>query len=280
MPQDLISHLFGSDDSVLIYRMAKGVNRKESEWSAKYKKKINDLTESILKNAKKTGRLDLSDVTFEDLVMEHKLDITKIATRDAKNTPAKSALSTVRFSILKRIREQYDLWRKKGKMPKREKAIADNLKKEYLKRIQAAYKKYGEEFRSGEVYTQDEAVQKIKKSAGVTWARAKTIVNTETTRYYNQARKEFYDDAEGVTHYLFMAIRDSRTTKWCKTRHRLVYKKDSLILDKETPPCHWNCRSEILPLTPSNPRHKSYIQDKGSLRENNSPEPLPKGWKK
>lgn len=289
MPLDLLTHLFGKEDSLLIQRLAKKVNALEAQWKRKYKKHIEELTDTILNNAQKTGRLNVSDVDFEELIMKHRLDVVQSATKHAKSTPAKSSLAgptgvskkkAQKMSLLEIVRRQYDTWKKTGKLPRDSKIIADGMKKTYIEKLKTAYKEFGEEFRSGKKYEQDEARIKIQEAANVSYARAKTIVNTETTRYYNQARLDFYDDAEGVTHYLFMAIRDSRTTKWCKTRHRLVYKKDSLILDKETPPCHWNCRSEIIPLTPSNPRHKSYIQDKGSLRENNSPEPLPKGWKK
>jgi SPP1 gp7 family putative phage head morphogenesis protein len=260
--------------------MAKRAQKVERDWKKKYKKHIEELTNSILNNAEKTGRLNLSDVEFESLVMKHRLEVVEAATRDAKKAKPKSNLAAKKLSFLEVVRRQYDIWRTKGKLPKTEKKIADGLKNEYIKRIQNAYKKHGEEFRSGKTYNQTQARIKIQNAANVSYARAQTIVNTETTRYYNEARVKFYEEEEGVTHYLFMCIRDLRTTKWCNTRYRVVYKKDSAILRKETPPIHWNCRSELLPLTPSNPRHKKMIDDKSSLRENRSPEKLPPGWNK
>jgi SPP1 gp7 family putative phage head morphogenesis protein len=278
MPLELLTHLFGKEDSLLIQRLAKKVNAIEAQWKRKFEKHIDELTDKILNEAEKTGRLNFKTVDFEDLIMRHRLDVVRQATEQAKKTPAKSALSTKRLGILETIRKQYDAYRKKGKIPKREQSIAENLKKQYIGKLKEAYKKYGEEFRSGKVYDQEEARIKIQKAAGVAYGRAKTIVNTETTRYYNEARKDFYDDAEGVTHYLFMAIRDSRTTKWCRTRHGIVYEKNSDYLKKETPPCHWNCRSEILPLTISNPRHKKMIEDKSLRRSRRRPAELPEGW--
>jgi len=287
MPLDILTHLYGVEDNLLIQRLAKKVNTIEAHWKKKFEKHIEELTDSILKKAKKTGRLDLKEVDFEELIMRHRLDVVRQATEHAKKTPAKSALAgpwgipknkAKKMSLLEIIRRQYDTWKKTGKMPKDNKIVADGMKNTYINKLKEAYKKHGEEFRQGSVYDQEEARVKIQKEANVTYSRAKTIVNTETTRYYNQARIDFYDDAEGVTHFLFMAIRDARTTKWCNDRHRLVYEKDSEYLRKETPPCHWNCRSEILPLTPSNPRHKKYIKERGAQRKNRRPKPLPPGW--
>jgi hypothetical protein len=42
--------------------------------------------------------------------------------------------------------------------------------------------------------------------------------------------------------------------------------------------CHPNCRSEILPLMPLNPKHKKLIDNESMWRQNNSPVPLIKGW--
>jgi SPP1 gp7 family putative phage head morphogenesis protein len=174
----------------------------------------------------------------------------------------------------------WDQWRKRKKVPPRQQKIADKVKKSYIKKIQQVVKKYQEKIRKGEVIEKKEISDYIRDNSKAESARAKTIVETETTRYWNTIRKNVYDESEDVTHYLFMAIRDMATTKWCKTRTGLVYAKGDPLLEKEKPPCHWNCRSEILPLTPQNPKHKKIIDDKSRWRRNHSPEPLPHGWNK
>jgi uncharacterized protein with gpF-like domain len=104
------------------------------------------------------------------------------------------------------------------------------------------------------------------------------IVATETTRYYNDVRHEIYSQSEDINHFLFMSIRDFRTTEWCKTRNGLVYKKEDPLYLREKPPCHWNCRSEMVPLTDVNPRHEKMINDPSIARRNNKCKPLPPGW--
>lgn len=163
-------------------------------------------------------------------------------------------------------------------MPARQKEIAEKIKKAYIKKVQSVWVKYGEEFRSGITAETTEAVRQIKEGADVVYSRAKMIVETETTYYYNKSRRTVYDESPDVTHYLFVSVRDHATTKWCKTRHGLVYKKGDPLLDKETPPIHWNCRSEILPLTWHNPAHRKLIEDLSRRRRNNTCEPLPPGW--
>ncbi len=171
----------------------------------------------------------------------------------------------------------WDMTRKK-KAPKYIQMQAAEIKEKYLNKCQQVYKKYSVEFRSGIAYNQNDVVKSVQKAGETSINRAKVIVTTETTRYYNKARKEIYDESDVVTHYLYVAIRDYRTTQWCKDRNGLVYAKDDPLTQKEFPPTHYNCRSEMLPLTPFNPVHKKLIDNKKLARRNNRPEPLLKGW--
>jgi len=174
------------------------------------------------------------------------------------------------------LRQWYDAMRRK---PTRKlKTMARKLKKAYLDQIQETWKKSSEDWRAGKQWTQDEIRASIRKAAKVSVKRATVIASTETTRYYNQARRQRYDQVTLVTHYLYMAIRDKATTKWCKTRHGLVLTKGTAALDKSTPPIHFNCRSQLLPLVRTNPRHKKLIDDESLRIENKKVEHLPPGW--
>lgn len=168
---------------------------------------------------------------------------------------------------------------RKNKAPKKIQLQAAEIKKKYLAKCQTTYKKYSQLFRSGVAYDQGMVEKDVERIGETTVSRAKTIVATETTRYYNQVRKEIYDESDAITHYLYVAIRDYRTTEWCKDRNGLVYdKKDEALLKKEFPPDHYNCRSEMLPLTPFNPVHLKLINDKSLARKNNKCKPLLPGW--
>lgn len=187
---------------------------------------------------------------------------------------------------LREVMRLYDLWRKGKFTPRQAIKYAKEMKSKYLQAVQGAWKKHSEEFREGGEQTQIEVREIIKKRAKTTVARAQTIVRTETTRYYNKARIDYYSQAEDVTHYLFMAVRDKATTPWCmpketngkRGRHGLVYAKAGQLLKKESPPCHYNCRSELLPLNKHNPSHRKLIEDPAIRRANVKCYPLPTGW--
>lgn len=251
--------------------------------------------EKKLENALLKGKPMPKNFSFDDIITENAFDTAaqsfKTAEKQepkqvkvnrlAKKTVKKRKIAKGRMpKTLSSLMEQWDKWRK-GEIstPKRQKELAESLKKAYLDKTQEAFKRYSREFREGSSGEKREIVRKIKVAGRTTYSRAKTIVETETTKYYNQARRDFYDASDDVAGYLFVPVRDMATTKWCNDRRMLVYMKDSKYLDKETPPIHWNCRSELLPLTPLNPKHKKLIDDKSRRRENQKPAPLPKAWK-
>lgn len=175
------------------------------------------------------------------------------------------------------LMKMWDEYRNREYIPPREEKLAKRIKEAYLKKVREVWEEESHGFRTGKT-TKETLTERIQKASKASYSRAKMIVETETTRYYNAARKSVYDTSNDVTHYLFIAIRDARTTKWCKTRDGLVYEKGSDYLRKETPPIHWNCRSEIVPLSIMNPSHAKLIRDKSLQRGNRKVAPLPKGW--
>jgi len=177
----------------------------------------------------------------------------------------------------KELRLWWDLVRH-FKAPPRIQILADKIKWAYIRKVQSIWTKIGEDFREGKVWNQSIIREEMKKIVGVVRSRAHTIVATETTRYFNQATVNYYAKNSAITHYLFIAVRDHKTTPWCKTRQGLIYEKDSAVFIKEQPPCHWRCRSRVVPLSPFNPKHKLLIADKSIQRKNNKPAPLPEGW--
>lgn len=178
------------------------------------------------------------------------------------------------------LRKLWDRWRKGKWRPEHTTERAKKLKKQYLESLHKWWKTDAQPFLSGKVYTQDRVIRKAREDLKMPVARAHTVIRTETTRYQNEVRRQFYDDVDAVTHYLFMTIRDSATTKWCKTRHGMVVEKGTKELDRASPPIHWNCRSELLPLDPDNERHQNLIKDKNRKPSNRRLEPLPKEFRK
>lgn len=268
---------------------AKKAQTLENTWSAAIAKAINQANERNLESIEKNFT-PIRDIDFQKVFVEHYFAVSFAAFSIAKGeSELDKRLALPAFRIpksLSALRHMYDQWQNKKFIPKHAAALAEDIKASYLKRVWRCWGKYSEDFRAGDEYTQEAVRDKIAEIADTTLSRAQTIVRTETTNYYNVARKQFYDESEDVTHYLFLAVRDSATTKWCtqhtvdglRGRHGLVYKKGDPLTDAECPACHWNCRSELVPLTPHNPAHLKLIKDESIARRNHRCHPLPKGW--
>jgi SPP1 gp7 family putative phage head morphogenesis protein len=281
--------MIGPDELRRVRLSAADVNKIESRWIRLFENAMERMTKEILANAAETGRLNFSCVDFEDLVMRHSLETMGKALDHSVDYMPVIPASVIKLAAgkppsarvprnFKDLRKMWDLFRKKKYIPPRQRALAQRIREQYLKRVQDYWVRYGEAFRKGDTGERKVAVSRIMQGADVAYRRAKMIVETETTYYYNKTRIEVYDASSDVTHYLFMAIRDHRTTEWCKTRHGLVYAKTDPLFHDEKPPCHWNCRSEVLPLTPHNPRHRALIDDHSKARRYNTCEPLPEEW--
>lgn len=258
----------------------------ENKWVSKVESLINSAIDQIKEPKDKVIPPD-----FEGMFIAHWFETYITALKIAENESEldkKAPRLASKPKTLAEIMKMYDLWRKGKFKPKGPTKRAKEMKDLYIKSVNRAWKKYSEDFREGGETTQAEIKEKIKESAQTTISRAQTIVRTETTRYYNQARRDYYDKAPDVTHYLFLAIRDKATTPWCTSqtvkgkrgRSGLVYAKTDPLLKKETPPIHWNCRSELLPLNRFNPTHKKMIEDNSINRRSHQCTPLPPEWVK
>ncbi len=94
--------------------------------------------------------------------------------------------------------------------------------------------------------------QVIAANTSLAERHAITMVRTKTTEVYNAARKTYWetDDLakDVVVAYQFSAIMDDRTSDICSSLDENIYEKGSYI-DRVTPPLHFNCRSQLIPIT-------------------------------
>lgn len=282
-----------SADQVRLKNSAKIAQKLENRWEARIQRHLDSLLPELVEAL--ADRTKMPDFGLEELLTRQYFDVSISAMRYAeteremdRKIPKRRLARDVKIpKSLKRIREQYDLWRKGKVKPKYPASKAIKIQREYLKTVKSAWEKYSKDFREGKVADQKEVVEKIRRSAQVEVSRAKTIVRTETTNYYNAARKEYYDESEDITHYLLIAIRDAATSPWCtpnylngkRGRSGLVYAKTDPLCDQERPACHPGCRSEYLPLNNLNPAHLKYIQDKSIQRRQHTCFPLLRGWR-
>jgi SPP1 gp7 family putative phage head morphogenesis protein len=284
-----------SEDIIRLRNSAKIADSLENKWNGRLERALNDVTRSYIKNLDKTGKV--IEPSLIDVFCEHFFDVSIRAMRHAmgeteehSSLPKSTGLALPKIRIptsLKDLMRLYDLYRKGKFKPKRSVKQAREIQKQYLKKVSSVWERHSEDFRAGDVATQEMVVRKIREAAQTTTSRAKNIVRTETTNYYNKARKEFYDESDDITHYLFVAIRDAATSPWCspltthgmRGRSGLVYAKSDPLCNKERPACHPGCRSEFLPLNRLNPAHLRFIQNLSIQRRENTCFPLLKGWK-
>lgn len=240
---------------------------------------------------------DLGNHVFKevaDLFLQHELDTTFIAARTGSPDFVRATSAPKWPSDTARIRALWDRWRHTGKLPGRTAKQAAAVKVLYIRRIQTLWQKRGKEFITGspptlgfdekgaywnpDAFDRESVKDAIEAEALVSRARASTIVETETTRYYNTTRLNIYNTMDNVIGYYFVCVRDHATTPWCLSRRHAVFMKGSALLGHNTPPCHWNCRSELLPLSKNNPAHRRLLDDMKLRAENRRFVPLPPGW--
>ncbi len=282
---DLIA-LIGAREAAHVINLSQKQAILERRWVRKAREEFDEMVRDVLATIEKNRFIDANIVDFLPLLMAHSYEVMRegiesTGIRKKMHGRGERLAAPPPGSIprsLKGLRKWWDDYRKLGRVPARQRALAKSLKAHFLQKVQATWAKHSEDFLVGDTASKTEIIEAMQRSADVGFGRAKMIVETETTYYFNKSRRQIYDQSDDVTHYLFVAIRDHRTTKWCKTRQGIVYAKTDPLLDSETPPIHWNCRSELLPLTKQNPTHLRLIQDRERQRRNNRPEPLPIGW--
>jgi SPP1 gp7 family putative phage head morphogenesis protein len=267
---------------------AKVAQALENKWDRRVTRAIAEASRSNAERLPAGGAVEPPD--FEGLFIEHYFDVQIAALKLAESEEELESRIRLgrRPKTLADIMSAYDKWRKGISKPSRPLKKANSMKKAYIAAVQAEWNAHSYDFRNGGEDTQAEIRDRIAEAGDTYAGRASTIVRTETTRYYNQARRDYYDKGDVVTHYLFIAVRDKGTTPWCtaqtvngkRGRSGLVYAKGDPLLDRETPPVHWNCRSELLPLNRFNPVHRRLIADESAQRRRHVCTPLPPGWNK
>lgn len=265
-------------DYIHLSDQAKNHQKVERWWKRKFREAILEAAGRALTDLAMEVELDPTDFDFESLVVENAIEAMRAG---LKKPRVNSKHLAGPKPGLKRIFQMWDQWRKKPS--KAQQKNADHIKKTFLHTVKEFWKTHSADFRRGAVYDLEAVKHAFREKAAIPIARADTIVQTETCRFYVSAIETMYKNVPSISHYLFAAILDKRTTKFCTDftkggRHGLIYTKGTILFEKNSPPCHWNCRSTILPLSLSNPRHRKLIEDQARQAENRSPAPLPRGW--
>lgn len=273
------------------------IQKVENRWERKATATVGRATQRVLDSwaEGRAGPTDAIDPLLT-LLLEHMLDIMDrgldvaedaVDDLDDRAPTKRLAKKPPRVKIPRKMDDLRRFWdkvrhkrgaKKDGELTDRAREIFERTKKAYITKVQSIWEKYGADWRAGKTGSKEAAFQALQKATKSTASRVRTIIETETTYYYNATREAYYSQSDTVSHYLFLAVRDHATTKWCKSRHGKVFEKGTVLFRENIPPCHWSCRSEIVPLTAFNPRHKLLIDDKSKRATRANIIPLPPGW--
>ncbi|MGL5712240.1 MAG: minor capsid protein [Paraclostridium sp.] len=94
--------------------------------------------------------------------------------------------------------------------------------------------------------TSSEMATKIAERYGVAHSRAKTLVQTETNRVFNQAQTKSLLD-QGYEEGEISSIGDDRTSKTCRNLDGTIITLKDAMAGVNAPPFHPNCRSIVVP---------------------------------
>ena len=261
--------------------------------------KMEAVIDEVIDNGIRTGQFlkptlnDLYAVTedfYRELLMEafysaqaeYKAILKHQPPDTSKGLLTKLAADKWPKGVPRTLRALVDLFKDKNTWPKimkRSKKVTDLVRKEYLKKLGKKFDQIMPKISSGEL-TPIEAKKELKQAWKATESRVELIFRTETTTYFSQVQVASFKGVDGIIGFLFDALRDRATTAWCRTRHGLILKPDSPELTKHKPPCHWNCRSHLIPLADTaHNREMLEDTDRDPERTNRKIEPLPAGWR-
>ena len=160
---------------------------------------------------------------------------------------------------------------------KRKRALIGKAKADYLERLEKQFRRVLPLLEKTDLSPRD-AKKKIGEAWGSGRARTETIFRTESTRYFAKSQVAYFEDNSEIIGFLFDSVRDTSRTGWCLSRHGLVYLPGSELLATNTPPCHWNCRSHLIPLV-NDAENRKMVQDPKRDPTKVKVVPLPPGWK-
>jgi SPP1 gp7 family putative phage head morphogenesis protein len=246
-------------------------------------------TESIIEQAIRQGRFvepDLSELDqvgkrFYLRVIESGWRAAAVEEREIKASSSKQRLANLPKGRIRPLEFLVDLFKDQNTWPsilKRSQTLMDRLRRGYLRKIKRKFEEVVPRMLSGEA-----SPSEVKKELTEAWqashSRVENIFRTETTRYFTETQLSYFGDSDEIIGFLFDSVGDSGRSPWCTTRHGLVYRPGTELLRKNAPPCHWSCRSHLIPLanTESNRR---LLADPDRDPAHRTVEPLPAGWER
>jgi SPP1 gp7 family putative phage head morphogenesis protein len=244
-----------------------------------------DAIDGIVEHAFRTGHFlppafnKMNEVTeeFYRSLITHAIESAKLEKQDMVG---KKKLGRLPTGLPKRIKDVGSVLNDRkywSKIMKRSGMLTDRMKRQYIKKLQKQFVVLMPAINSGKVSPAE--VKKVLVSVwGASKPRVETIFRTETTKYFADTQIKFFSGDSDILGFLFDSVKDVARTEICSTRHGLIYRPGSKLLEINKPPCHYNCRSHLIALA-NTPFNVKLISERGRDPGLVHVAPLPKGWK-
>lgn len=241
----------------------------------------------ILEHFYKTGRYLEPSLAKMDQVSEtfYRSVVTiafHTASDEKKGAQGKKKLSSaLPLGLPRTLKGMEKIFRDKRSWPvimKRSKILTDRLRKQYLQKLQRKFKALLPRIQANAI-TPLEAKKAMMNTWDASKSRVELIFRTETTTYFSKTQTAFFSGDPEIIGFLFDSVRDTSRTVWCQDRHGLVFRPGTKELRENTPACHWNCRSHLIPLANTS-YNRTLLEDPRRDPSNRKIAPLPPGWRK
>lgn len=128
--------------------------------------------------------------------------------------------------------------------------IVDRQISGYLRKLEFIYEQTSDKYRNDEDSkdTRKKVAQIIRQITDTEKFAAERIFRTETTRYFNKARYDYFVKYTEVDFVQIIAVTDGRTSEICESRDLYIIPIEYAKLKRFTPPFHPNCRTILSPL--------------------------------
>jgi SPP1 gp7 family putative phage head morphogenesis protein len=249
---------------------------------------------------------------FHKVFNDHQADTTKVGVSDGirEVTPEKELGTWANypwsipventFQTLAGIKQRdgifSSVWKKIFEKNKAE--VKDNAKtgkENYLDNIKSVFKEFADDYYGTERWNKEPksiANEFLKQVFDKTKNQAEAVFRTETTRYFNDSRDDYFKHHTDVDFVQLIAVTDGRVSKICESRDLYVIPIGKAGQKQYKPPFHVNCRTIQSPLMSYIKRHREQIEKNlgvefGQVESNgyvfigHRPRPtvpLPKGW--
>lgn len=280
-----------SKRQILTERSIRKQNRNVKKFSREMEEAMEKAVNEIWSNFEETRRFkrpalkemdDISEGFYRRTItsaVDHCEDEKEHIDKIADKNPTKR-LAKLPTGLPNKLRSLEQIFRNRRYWPKilkRSRALTRRLRESYLDKLEKKFNRILPRILAGETSPR-EVKEQLMEAWDASQNRVETIFRTESTKYFAKTQVAYFQSEPDVLGFLFDSVSDTSRTPICKSREGLIYRPGTKLLRTNTPPCHFNCRSHLIPLA-NTAMNREMMRDHTRDPSIRVVIPLPKGWK-